>query len=87
MCELCGVPLLSIMWRVALVSTLVFFPLLLLAQLNLLNALPEIWKSKNDSFELRQKHFLLSFFVCAFLINIHVQYIVCSTCAQPTQLT
>lgn len=72
MCELCGVPLSSIMWRVALVSTLVFFPLLLLAQLNLLNAQPEIWKSKNDSFELRQKHFLLSFFVCASLINIHV---------------
>lgn len=45
MCELCGVPLSSILWRVALVSTLVFFPLLLLAQLNLHNALPEIWKS------------------------------------------
>lgn len=40
-----SVPLSSILWCVASVSTLVFFPLLLLAQLELQDALPGIWKS------------------------------------------
>lgn len=44
-CELCGIPLSSILWRVALVSTLAYFQLLLLAQPSLHTALPEIWKS------------------------------------------
>lgn len=44
-----SVPLSSILWRVASVSTLVFFPLLLLAQLELQDAPPGIWKSWNDS--------------------------------------
>lgn len=44
-----SVPLSSILWCVASVSTLVFFPLLLLAQLELRDAPPGIWKSWNDS--------------------------------------
>lgn len=68
LCELCGVPLSSILWRVALVSTLVYFPLLLLAQPDLRRAQPEIWKNQNDSLELRQERSLLSFSVCGALM-------------------
>lgn len=75
MCELCGVPLSSILRHAALLSTLVFFPLLLLAQVNLHNALPEIWKSQNDSLKLRQKHLHLVFCVCGSLIQ-HVYFLI-----------
>lgn len=75
MCELCGVPLSSILWHVALFSTLVYLPLLLLAQLNLHNILPEIWKSYNDSLTLRQKHLLLSFSACGSLLCSFSLYI------------
>lgn len=41
---------------VALFSTLAYLPLLLLAQVDLRDILPEIWKTYNDSLVLRQKH-------------------------------
>ena len=43
--ERCDAPLSFLLWCVASVSTLVYIPLLLLAQLDLQSPHPEIWKS------------------------------------------